>query len=495
MTKSSIFSKWNKPGKFDYNLLVVGAGSAGLVSSYIAAALKAKVALIEQHKMGGDCLNTGCVPSKALIRSTRFLAQLTRSPEFGIKSAKAEFEFAEIMERVQNIIKIVAPHDSIERYSQLGVDVVTGFARLISPWEVEVTTESETRIITTRAIIVATGAHPLIPEISGIEKINFLSSDTIWNLRELPKRLLVLGGGPIGCELSQCFARLGTKVTQVEMADRLLIREDPEVSEIVAAKFAKEGIDVRLEHTAKQFILEKDETILLAEHQGQEVRIAFDQVLLALGRVANITGFGLEDIGVAVSSKNAIEVDGFQATNYPNIFVCGDVSGSYQFTHTAAHQAWYATVNALFGGFKKFRTDYSVIPWCTFTEPEVAHLGLNELEAQKKGIAYELSSFDFSELDRAIADSETNGFIKVLTVPGKSKILGVTIVGVHAGDLIAEFVLAMKHNIGLDKILATIHIYPTLAEANKNVAGVWRRKHQPRLLLTWVAWFHKLRRG
>ncbi len=486
---------WIKPKKFDTNLVVIGAGSGGLVASYIAAAVKAKVTLIEQHKMGGDCLNTGCVPSKALIRTTRLLAQLGRSAEFGINTINAEFTFTDIMERVQRIVNTVAPHDSIQRYNQLGVDVVEGKARIISPWEVEVTTPSGNRTITTLAIIIATGAHPFVPPIPGIEKINYLTSDTVWNLREQPKRMIVLGGGPIGCELAQCFARLGVHVIQVEMAARLLFREDNEVSECVTARFRQEGIDVRLEQTAKAFIIENGEKMLIADHLGHEVRIAFDEVLIAIGRVANTLGYGLEDIGVVLSPRLTVQVDAFQATNFPNIFACGDVAGPYQFTHTAAHQAWYASVNALFGCFKKFRTDYSVIPWATFTDPEVARVGLNEQDATNQGIAYEVSRYDIADLDRAIADSEAYGFVKVLTVPGKDKILGVTLVGEHASDLISEFVLAMKYKIGLNKVLGTIHIYPTFAEANKYVAGVWKRNHQPWLLLRWIAWFHSWRRG
>lgn len=486
---------WPKPEKFDRNLIVIGGGSAGLVASYIAAAVKAKVTLIEQHKMGGDCLNTGCVPSKALIRSTRLLALAVRSNEFGIKSITAEFDFNNIMERVQNVIKKVAPHDSIDRYNQLGVDVIVGKAKIVSPWKVEVTTADGTQSLTARAIVIAAGARPLVSSIPGLDKIDYLTSDTVWSLREKPKRLLVLGGGPIGCELAQCFARLGVHTTLAEMAPRLLIREDNEVSELVAARFLREGIDLRLQHRATEFIIDNDEKILLAEHKGQTIRIAFDQVLIALGRAAHTSGYGLDDIGIKLSPQKTIQVDDFQTTNYPSIFACGDVAGPYQFTHTAAHQAWYAAVNALFGGIRKFRTDYSVIPWATFTDPEIARVGLNEQEAREQGVRYETSIYDLAELDRAIADGEARGFVKVLTVPGKDKILGVTIAGEHAGDIIAEFVLAMKHNIGLNKILSTIHIYPTLSEANKYAAGVWKRTHQPETLLKLLEIFHSWRRG
>jgi dihydrolipoamide dehydrogenase len=492
---SNVHGKWLKPEKFDTNLIVIGAGSGGLVTSYIAAAVKAKVTLIEKNRMGGDCLNTGCVPSKALIRSAKFLSQASRSAEFGIKTATVDFDFAEVMERVQTIVKTVAPHDSIERYTELGVDVITGTAKIISPWAVEVNTGDATRTLTTRSIVIAAGAQPFVPPIPGLAEVGYLTSDTIWNLREKPRRLLVLGGGPIGCELAQAFARLGCDVTQVELLPRLMIREDEEVSARVLAKFQQEGITVLLEHKAEQFFIENGEKLLLAEHQGREVRIGFDQVLLAIGRAANVTGYGVEELGIALSPRKTIAVNDFQETNYPNIYACGDVAGPYQFTHTAAHQAWYAAVNALFGCFKKFRTDYSVIPWSTFVDPEVARVGLNEQEAKEQGIAYEVSVYHLDELDRAIADSETHGFVKVLTRPGKDKILGVTIVADHAGDLLAEFVLAMKHNLGLNKVLGTIHIYPTMAEANKYVAGVWKRNHAPKKVLAWVERYHTWRRN
>lgn len=492
---NKVYANWPKPTRFDNNIVVIGAGSGGLVTSYIAAAVKAKVTLIEKHKMGGDCLNTGCVPSKALIRSAKLLSHIKRAGDFGIKKADAEFDFADVMNRVQSIILTVEPHDSVQRYSDLGVEVIEGEAKILSPWEVQVTTAGETRTITTRSIVIAAGARPFVPPIPGVEEVGYLTSDNIWALRELPKRLVVLGGGPIGCELAQSFARFGSKVTQVEMAPRLLIREDSDVSEIVMAKFRQEGIDVLVEHTAKQFIIENGEKILIAEHQGQDVRIPFDQVLLAIGRIANTQGYGLEELGVELSPRRTVAVNDFQQTNYPNIFACGDVSGPFQFTHTAAHQAWYAAVNALFGSFKKFRTDYSVIPWATFIDPEVARVGLNEQDAKEQNIVYEVSTYQLDDLDRAIADGEAHGFVKVLTQPGKDRILGVTIVGEHAGDLLAEFVLAMKHNIGLNKLLGTIHIYPTMAEANKYVAGVWKRNHAPEGLLLWVGRFHDWRRG
>ncbi|WP_300338210.1 bifunctional TVP38/TMEM64 family protein/FAD-dependent oxidoreductase [Accumulibacter sp.] len=489
-----VYARWQKPARFDRNMVVIGAGSAGLVTAYIAAAVKAKVTLVERHKLGGDCLNTGCVPSKALIRSAKLLSHIQRSQEFGIRDAKAEFDFAEVMERVQRIIKTVEPHDSIERYTGLGVEVIEGSAKIVSPWEVEIVANSgESVRLRTRSIVIATGGRPFVPPLPGLAEVGYLTSDTVWNLRELPRRLLVLGGGPIGCELTQAFARFGAQVTQVQQGPRIMVREDPEVSELVVQRFRAEGIAVLLNHHAKAFVVDHGEKILIAEHQGQEVRIPFDALLVAVGRVANLSGYGLEELGIA--AERTVATNEFLQTTYPNIYAAGDVAGPFQFTHTAAHQAWYAAVNALFDPFRKFRADYSVIPWSTFVEPEVARVGINETEARERKIPYEVTVYGLDDLDRAIADGEAHGFIKVLTVPGKDRILGVTIVGEHGGDLIAEYVLAMRHGIGLNKILGTIHIYPTLAEANKYVAGNWKKAHAPQRLLAWVGRFHAWRRG
>jgi len=489
-----VYARWKRPARFDRNLVVIGGGSAGLVTAYIAAAVKAKVTLVEKHAMGGDCLNTGCVPSKALIRSAKFLSHVKRSQEFGVRSAQAEFDFAEVMERVQRVIREVEPHDSVARYTALGVDVVEGAARIVSPWEVEVTLhDGSVQRLTTRSIVIAAGARPFVPPIPGIEQVEVLTSDNVWALRERPGRLVVLGGGPIGAELTQAFARLGSKVTQVEMAPRILLREDAEVSDLVTERFRAEGIAVLVGHKAERVEIVDGERQLVATHEGREVRIPFDALLVAVGRVANLQGYGLEELGV--TTCRTVEVNGFLQTNFPNIYAAGDVAGPYQFTHTAAHQAWYAAVNALFDPWWKVRADYRVIPWATFVEPEVARVGLNELEAKEKGVPYEVTTYGLDELDRAIADGEAHGFVKVLTVPGRDRILGATIVGEHAADLLAEFVLAMKHGIGLNKILGTIHTYPTLAEANKYAAGNWRRAHAPQRLLAWAGRFHSWRRG
>jgi len=490
-----VYARWRRPARFERNLVVIGAGSAGLVSAYIAAAVKAKVTLIEKHRMGGDCLNTGCVPSKALIKSARLLAQIRRAKEFGIRSASAEFDFADVMERVQRVVKAVEPHDSAERYRGLGVECLEGEARITSPWTVEVRTASGTQTLTSRAIVIAAGARPFVPPIPGIEQVGYVTSDTVWELRKLPKRLVVLGGGPIGCELTQCFARFGATVTQVELLPRLLIREDPEVSDLVMQQFRREGINVLVGHKAKEFRAENGEKVLIAENAGRDVRIPFDQLLCAVGRIANTGGYGLEELGIPLSKARTVESNEYLQTIYPNIFVCGDVAGPYQFTHTASHQAWYAAVNALFGRFRKFKADYSVIPWATFTDPEVARVGLNETEAKERNIPYEVTSYGIDDLDRAIADGEARGTVKVLTAPGKDRILGATIAGEHAGDLIIEFIAAMRHGIGLNKMLGTIHIYPTLVEANKYAAGAWKRAHSPQGLLKWVERYHAWMRG
>jgi pyruvate/2-oxoglutarate dehydrogenase complex dihydrolipoamide dehydrogenase (E3) component/uncharacterized membrane protein YdjX (TVP38/TMEM64 family) len=482
-----VYARWPKPRRFDRNLVVIGAGSAGLVAAYIAAAVRAKVTLIEKHRMGGDCLNTGCVPSKALIKSARVLSQIKNSSKYGIKSATAQFDFADVMQRVQRVVKQVEPHDSVERYSALGVECIHGAAKITSPWTVEV----GGRVLTTRAIVIAAGARPFVPPIPGIEGIKVLTSDTLWDLRTLPRRLAVLGGGPIGCELAQAFARFGSQVTQVEMLPRLLAREDEEVSAMLQARFAEEGIDVRVGHRAVRV----EGKTLVCERDGVQSRIEFDELLCAVGRVANVSGYGLEELGIPLTRARTVQTNEYLQALYPNIYACGDVAGPYQFTHTASHQAWYAAVNALFGRFRKFRADYSVIPWATFTDPEVARVGLSEAEAKERGVAYEVSVYDLAELDRAIADEAARGMVKVLTVPGKDRILGATIVGEQAGELIAEFVAAMKHGIGLNKVLGTIHIYPTLAEANKYAAGVWKKAHAPQGLLRKVERFHAWMRG
>ncbi|PKO77081.1 MAG: pyridine nucleotide-disulfide oxidoreductase [Betaproteobacteria bacterium HGW-Betaproteobacteria-15] len=498
--KRKVYAKWAsvRPQRFDRNLIVIGAGAGGLVSAYIAAAVKAKVTLVEAHKMGGDCLNYGCVPSKALIKSAKLAHQMRHGSNYGLHDAMPTFSFKAVMQRIHDVIKAIEPHDSVTRYTGLGVEVLQGYARLVNPWTVEVALNGGgTQRLTARSIVIAAGARPYVPPLPGLDEVGYVTSDTMWDafakLDEVPKRLVVLGGGPIGCELAQAFARLGAQVTQVEMAPRIMIREDDEVSALAQASLAADGVAVLTGHKALRCEQVDGEKILVVEHEGVEKRIPFDQLICAVGRVARLQGYGLEELGIP--TNKTVETNEYLQTLYPNIYAAGDVAGPYQFTHVAAHQAWYAAVNALFGDFKKFKADYSVIPWATFIDPEVARVGLNEQDAKEKKIPYEVTKYGIDDLDRAIADSEAHGFVKVLTVPGKDTILGVTLVGTHAGDLLAEYVLAMKHGLGLNKILGTIHTYPTLAEANKYAAGEWKRAHAPQQLLAWVAKFHTWRRG
>lgn len=492
--RARIYRGWKKPVHFDRNLIVIGAGSGGLVSAYIAATVKASVTLVEKDRMGGDCLNTGCVPSKALIKSARVASLATHSPDYGLEQLYPEANFTAVMNRIQSVIKDIEPHDSVERYSQLGVDCRRGSARLVSPWEVEITADEGTQTLSARTIIIASGARPLVPPFPGLDQIEYLTTETLWKIREAPGRLLVLGGGPIGCELAQSFARLGARVTLVEMLPRLLPREDEDAAELVATSLCRDGVNLLLGHKADHFTLEGGEKLLHAEHGGQRIRLVFDQILIAIGRKPNTEGLGLKELGIETEKNGTIKLNEYLQSRFPNIYAVGDVAGPYQFTHTAAHQAWYAAVNALFGRFKRFKVDYSVIPWATFTSPEVARVGLNELDAREQGVPHEVTRYGIDDLDRAIADGSAEGFVKVLTKPGSDRILGVTIVGSHAGDLIAEYVLAMKHGIGLNKILGTIHIYPTLAEANKYAAGEWRKARAPKRLLRLAERYHRWQR-
>ncbi|ELR67718.1 FAD-dependent NAD(P)-disulfide oxidoreductase [Photobacterium marinum] len=493
-----VYGDWQRPEHFDQNMVVIGAGAGGLVSSYIAAAVKAKVTLIERHKMGGDCLNTGCVPSKAIIRAAHTMAEISRAQDFGITTEKPQVNFGQVMARIHKVIEKIEPHDSVERYTKLGVNCIEGDAKILSPWEVEVNDER----ITTRNIVIATGARPLVPNIPGLETVNYLTSDSIWSLKEQPERLLVLGGGPIGCELAQSFSRLGSKVTLVEMAEQLLIREDNDASELVKNGLEKDSVDIKLGYKAVRFestIAEDGRQVQCVylhrnnfdQNTDNEVVVEFDAVMLALGRVANVQGFGLEELGITTTERGTVDVNEYLQTKYPNIYAVGDVAGPFQLTHAAAHQAWYAAVNGLFGHFKKFKADYSVLPAATYTSPEVARVGINEKEAQMQGIDFEVVTYGIDDLDRAITDGEDHGFIKVITPKGKDKILGATVVGSNAGELLAEFTLAMRHGLGLNKILGTVHPYPTMSEAAKYTAGIWKQANAPQALLAWVEKYHR----
>ena len=493
--RRKVYAGFTRPKKFDRNLVVIGAGSAGLVSSLIAATVKAKVALVEAHEMGGDCLNTGCVPSKAVIKSAKVAAMMRHADRYGLEPTTPKVPFKAVMARVLDTIKTIEPHDSVERYEGLGVDVVKGYATIIDPWTVEIArNDGGTQRLTTRSIIIASGAEPVVPDIPGIEQSGYVTSETLWHtfaqLDEAPQRIAVLGGGPIGCELSQAFARLGSQVTQIERGARVLAREDDDVSDLARASLEESGVRVLTGHSAVRI----EGGVLITEANGAEVQVPFDALIVAVGRKARLTGFGLETIGV--DTAKTVVTDEFLATKFPNIFAAGDVAGPYQFTHTASHQAWYASVNALFGTFRKFKADYRVIPAVTFLDPEVARVGINEREAAEQGIAVEVTRYELDDLDRAIAESETTGFVKVLTpAGGKDTVLGATIVGAHAGELLGEYVLAMKHGLGLNKILGTIHAYPTMVEANKFAAGNWKKAHKPEGLLKWVERYHAWMRG
>ena len=496
--KRRVYKNYTKPKTFDRNMIVIGAGAGGLVTSYIAAAVKAKVTLIEAGEMGGDCLNTGCVPSKAIIKSAKVAQQMRQAEKYGLQNTTPQFSFKKIMARVQQVVADIAPHDSVERYTNLGVEVIKGYAKLIDPWTVEIKlNDGGTQTLTARTLVIATGARPFVPPLPGIEETGYVTSDTLWSkfaeLDDAPKKLVVLGGGPIGSELAQSFARLGSNVTQIEMAERIMIKEDLEVSKFAHEALTQSGVNILTSHQALRCEARNGKKFIVVKHNDNEIDIEYDELLCAVGRSARLEGYGLETLGI--ETNRTILTNDYLETLYPNIYAAGDIVGPYQFTHVAAHQGWYAAVNGLFGQFKKFKVDYRVIPWTTFIDPEVARVGLNEQDAIDKGIDYEITRFEFEELDRAITESANNGFIKVITPKGKDKILGVTVVSEHAGDLIAEFVLAMKHGLGLNKILGTIHSYPTWAEGNKYAAGEWKRAHAPEKVLNMLEKYHAWRRG
>lgn len=497
VNRRRVYKGYTKPRSFDRNLIVIGAGAGGLVTSYIAAAVKAKVTLVEAGEMGGDCLNYGCVPSKAIIKSAKVAEQMRQAHNYGLEDVTPTIPFGQVMQRVHNIIAAIAPNDSVKRYTELGVDVVKGYARLRDPWTVEITRDDgEVQTLTTRSIVIATGAAPFVPELPGIDDSGYVTSDTLWTefakRDSVPPRLIVLGGGPIGCELAQAFARLGSQVTQVEREQQIMGREDADVANFAREVLTASGVTVLTGHDALRFEQQDGERQLVVSHNGNEKALAYDEVIVAVGRKARLEGFGLDELGIQY--ERTLDTDGYLQTRFPNILAAGDVAGPYQFTHVAAHQAWYAAVNGLFGTFKKFKVDYRVIPWTTFIDPEVARVGLSEAQAQEQDIEVEVTRYEFAELDRAVTESAAKGFIKVLTPPGKDTILGVTIVAEHAGDLLAEFVLAMKHGLGLSKILGTIHAYPTWAEGAKYIAGNWKRANAPEKLLRWVERYHAWRR-
>jgi pyruvate/2-oxoglutarate dehydrogenase complex dihydrolipoamide dehydrogenase (E3) component/uncharacterized membrane protein YdjX (TVP38/TMEM64 family) len=493
----------SRPARFDYDIVVIGGGSAGLVASYIAAAVKARVALVERDRLGGDCLNTGCVPSKALIRAARVAAEVREAGRYGIQAGEPRVDFGAVMAHVRRAIREVEPHDSRERYEGLGVEVLAGEARLGDPWRVRVSGADGERVLTTRHVIVASGARPRVPPLPGLEAIEVLTSDNLWQLETLPGRLVVLGGGPIGCELGQSFARLGSRVSLVEMGPQLLPREDVDAADLLRQRLVSEGIELWLDTRALRVepgteadgahVLEVERR--LASGVVEVHRLPFDRLLVAVGRQANVSGLGLEALGVETRADGTLAVDETLQSVLPNVWACGDVAGPFQLTHASAHQAWHATVNALFGELKRFRVSYRALPAVTYTEPEVARVGLSEREARRQGVEFEITRYSLAELDRAITEGRTEGFVKVLTVPGRDRILGASVVGQGAGELLAEFTLAMTHGIGLNKLLGTVHPYPTWSEAAKATAGIWKNAHKPERLLHWLARYFAWRRG
>lgn len=479
-------ARFRRPKHFDDNVIVLGAGSGGLIAALIAATARAKVTLVERGEMGGDCLNRGCVPSKALLASAH-LASAQRRGLPGVKSLGVAIDFPAVMARVQDAIATIEPKDSAARYESLGVRVVKGEARILDPWTVEVHGERRTA----RRLIVATGGAPLLPPIPGLEACDPLTSDSLWALETLPPRLLVLGAGPIGCELAQSLAALGASVALVDQAEQVLPREDRAVGALLASALVREGITLHLGVRAEAFTPGAalgSGTLLVSSGET----VAFDRVLVAVGRRPVTAGLGLEELGVRLRPNGALEVDETLRTSVPTIYGCGDVVGPYQFTHMASDQAWVAAMNALFRPLKAFKWRGAVVPWITFTDPEVARVGLSEEEAAEKGIAVTVTQVGYDDNDRAIAEGQTEGFIKVLTVPGKDRILGVTIVGARAGELLAPWVMAMTHGLGLKKIMGTIHAYPSYAELNKAVASAWRKAHAPEKALDLLRHWHAL---
>lgn len=488
-----IYRGWKRPRRFDRNLVVIGAGAGGLVTSYIAATVRAKVTLVEAHRMGGDCLNTGCVPSKALIRSARAAHDVRRAAEFGVSAGEPTVDFAAVMRRIREVITTIEPADSVERYTGLGVDVRIGHATIVDPWTVEIRGADGTERLTTRSIVIAAGGEPIVPDIPGLREAGALTSDTLWDALSsrdrVPGRMVIIGGGPIGTEMAQAFARLGASVTLVEAGPRILAKDDPGASDLIARTLTGEGVTLLTGHKA----LRVEDRSLIVGGAGGEKALPFDEIIVAVGRRPRLKGYGLETLGIDTDRPLAL-TERLQ-TVFPNIFAVGDVAGPYQFTHVAAHQAWYAAVNALFGNLRSFRADYRVIPWTTFTEPEVAQVGHHEESAKAAGVAYEIVRYDLGHLDRAVAEGSNAGFVKLLVEPGKDRILGATIVAAGAGEMLAEYVLAMKQGIGLNKVLGTIHAYPTMTEANKYAAGEWKKAHKPETLLNWVEKYHRWRRG
>ena len=474
-------SEWVNPEPTGrYNIVVIGAGTAGLITSIIAASLGAKVALIEKHLMGGDCLNVGCVPSKGVIRSARAWADLRKATEFGLHiSAGVKYDFGAVMTRMRKLRARISRNDSARRYAKLGVDVYVGSGRFLGFDTVQVEGPAGNRILTFVKAAVCTGARAAVPDTPGLQEAGYLTNETVFSLTELPQRLGVIGAGPIGCELAQAFARFGSQVYLIESTHGILPHEDRDAAEIVQQQMLRDGVKLRC--CAKHLKVEKLDggKRLTVDSHGQQYDVIVDEILIGVGRTPNVEKIGLETAGVS-HDKNGIRVNARLQSSNPKIFAAGDVCSRYKFTHAADAMAQIVIQNALFPhplSLGYANADALVMPWCTFTEPEVAHVGMYEKEAKEKGIEVETYTYKLDEVDRAILDGEDEGFARVHIKKGTDKILGATIVAAHAGEMIGEFSVAMRAGAGAKTIAGTIHPYPTQAEVNKKVINLWRKAH------------------
>jgi len=468
-----------------YNLVVIGAGTGGLVTAAGAAGFGARVALIERHLMGGDCLNVGCVPSKTLIRSARIMAEVVRAREFGIEVAEAaRAHFGKVMERVRRIRAGISHHDSAKRFASLGIDVFIGDAAFVDSETIKL---GDARLRFKRAVI-ATGARAAVPNIPGLT--NYLTNETVFNLTELPKRLAVLGGGPIGCELAQAFRRLGSEVVLFHKNDHLLDREDPDAAALLQTVFDREGIASMLNASVRSVEQSQIGSTLHYTTNGKQQTATIDRILVATGRVPNLKELDLAAVGVDYDEREGIRVDDHLRTTNRRIYAVGDVCMKWKFTHAADAAARIVIQNALFLGRKKLSK--VIMPWCTYTEPEIAHVGLSEREAQEQRIAIDIYLQPLADVDRAITDGETEGFVKILTERGTDKILGATIVATHAGDLISEVSVAMSAGLGLGKLASVIHPYPTQAEAIRKCGDAYNKTRLTptikRAFEKWLKW-------
>ena len=470
-----------------YNLVVIGGGTAGLVTAAGAAGLGAKVALVERHLLGGDCLNVGCVPSKAIIRSSRVWADLRDAGRFGLKNREnTEVDFSAVMERMRHIRARISDHDSAKRFKELGVDVFLGEGRFLGSDTVEVAGKT----LRFKKAVIATGTRPVHPAIDGIAEAGFLTNETVFSLTERPRRLAVIGGGPIGCELAQAFRRLGCEVTLFHNASHILNREDSDAAEIIQQSFIRDGIRLVLNCKTRKIERKNGDKVIHIECGEETEAIAVDEILAGAGRAPNVEGLNLEAVGVAYDRREGVKVNDHLQTSNPSIFAAGDICLTYKFTHTADATARIVIQNALFGGRKKLSS--LTIPWCTYTDPEIAHVGMYERDAKEKGMEVETYVRPLKDVDRAIADGEEEGFVKVHVRKGTDKILGATIVARHAGEMIGEVTLAIVADLGLKKIGQVIHPYPTQAEAIKQVADAYHRNRLTPfikgLFTRWLAW-------